>query len=164
MLFVLLVLIVLVSLWLVPLGLPGIWIMLAAAIVHDLVAMEGRIGWVIIGSGVALAVVAEVLEFTLSSRYARKYGGSRRAGWGAIIGGIAGAIVGLPVPVLGSMFGAFVGAFLGALVAEYSRREATAGSASRVATGALLGRVAATVIKVSLAVVIAAMVVISAWR
>lgn len=164
MLFLVLLLVVLASLWLVPLGLPGIWIILGSAIVYDLVSASGQIGWLVIGLGVALAVTAEVLEFTLSSRYARKYGGSRRAGWGAILGGIAGAIVGLPVPIIGSMLGAFAGAFVGALVAEYSRTQATVGSASRVATGALLGRVAAAVIKSTLAVMIGAMVVLAAWR
>ena len=54
--------------------------------------------------------------------------------WGAIIGGIVGAIVGVPVPIIGSVIGAFVGSFVGALAFEYSRRDATAGTATRVAT------------------------------
>src|SRR3712207_5504062 len=101
-----------IGLILIPFGLPGLWLMVGAALVYSYVAPE-RLGiWTILGI-TALAVVAEVIEFVLAGRYARKYGGSRRAGWGAIVGGMVGAIVGVPVPVLGSLVGAFVGAFAG---------------------------------------------------
>ena len=39
-----------------------------------------------------LGLVAEWIEFTMSGKYARKYGGSRRAGWGAMLGGVIGAV------------------------------------------------------------------------
>ena len=116
------------SLLLVPLGLPGTWVMLAAAIGYDMLVPEAPIGGWAIGVVTALSILAEYLEFSLAGRYARKYGGSRRAGWGALVGGFAGAIIGLPIPILGSMIGAFAGAFVGALIAEYTRREATAGT------------------------------------
>jgi len=45
--------------------------------------------------------------------------------------------------VIGSVIGAFAGAFIGALVLELTRTESTRGSATRVAWGALIGRVAA---------------------
>ena len=150
----LLVLAVVVSLILVPLGLPGTWLMLAAAIGYDYLSTVGKIGWVAIGIGLALAVVAEVLEFTLAGRYARKYGGSKRAGWGALIGGFIGAFMGVPVPVIGSVIGAFAGSFIGALIAELSRRESGATVATRAATGALVGRVVATAMKLAFAVTI----------
>ena len=87
---------------LIPLGLPGLWVMLGAALLHWALVPLGGIGvWTLAGAG-ALVVVAEVLEFSLSARYTRKYGGSRRASWGAVIGGVAGAVVGMPVPVVGS--------------------------------------------------------------
>jgi uncharacterized protein YqgC (DUF456 family) len=107
----------LLSIFVVPLGLPGTFFMVAAAIAADYFASAG-IGWIAIGIALALAVTAEVLEWTLSARFAQKYGGSKRAGWGAIIGGFLGAFIGIPVPVIGSMIGAFAGAFVGALVAE----------------------------------------------
>ena len=34
--------------------------------------------------------------------FARRYGGSKRAGWGALAGGLIGAVVGVPVPIIGS--------------------------------------------------------------
>ena len=85
----------------------------------------------------------EVVEFTVAGSYARKYGGSRRASWGAMVGGIVGAFVGVPVPVLGSMVGAFAGAFGGALLAELTVPRAQRGEPVTVAKGALLGRVVA---------------------
>ena len=154
--------VLLLCLVLVPIGLPGTWLMLGAAIGYDALIAGDPIGWGTIVATAVLAVIAEVFEFTLSTRYTKKYGGSRRAGWGAIIGGIAGAIVGVPVPIIGSVIGAFVGSFAGALVAEFSRRESTAGTATRVATGALIGRVVAAGMKTGIGVVIAAWLVAAA--
>jgi len=150
------------SLFLIPLGLPGTWIMVGAAIGYDALVPGDPIGWGTIVATLVLAVIAEIFEFSLSARYTKKYGGSRRAGWGAIIGGIIGAIVGVPVPIIGSVIGAFVGSFAGALVAEYTRRDATAGTATRVATGALIGRVVAAAMKTGMGVVIAAWLVAAA--
>jgi uncharacterized protein YqgC (DUF456 family) len=150
------------SLFLIPFGLPGTWLMVASAVGFNILTGSERIGfWSLILIG-GMAVAGEVLEFSLSGRYTRKYGGSRRAGWGAIIGDIVGAIVGVPVPIIGSVIGAFVGSFAGALVAEYTRREATAGTATRVATGALIGRVVAAAMKTGMGVVIAAWLVAAA--
>jgi uncharacterized protein YqgC (DUF456 family) len=162
MAFALLLVVCLLCLFLVPLGLPGIWVMIGAALVYDWLVPTAQIGWVAIGTAVVLGVIAEVIEFSLSARYAKKYGGSRRAGWGAIIGGIAGALIGVPVPIIGSVIGSFVGSFAGALIAEFTRVRDTQG-ATRVATGALIGRVMATAAKMALACAMAAVLVIGAW-
>jgi uncharacterized protein YqgC (DUF456 family) len=149
----LLVAVLLLSFVMIPFGLPGLWVMVGAALAYQLL-LPGTIGMVTLVGTALLALVAEVLEFTLAGRYARKYGGSRRAGWGAIIGSIVGAIVGVPIPILGSIVGGFVGAFVGAFIAERSGGTELAGS-SRVATGALVGRVVAAAMKTGIGVVIA---------
>jgi uncharacterized protein YqgC (DUF456 family) len=154
----------LLALFMVPLGLPGLWVMIAAAMGYNMLVPAAAISWWVIGVATAAAVLAEYLEFSLAGRYARKYGGSRRAGWGALIGGIVGAFMGVPIPIIGSMIGAFAGSFVGALAAEYSHVHATAGTATRVATGALLGRVVAAAIKMAIGSVIAVMIVLGAWR
>ncbi len=105
---------------------------------------------------VALATVAEVIEFSLGARFARKYGGGRRAAWGAILGGIIGAIIGVPVLIIGSLLGAFLGSFVGAALAEYTSRRELPGSL-RVGWGAFLGRLAATAVKSGLGVAVAAL-------
>ena len=158
----LLALILLGALILIPFGLPGTWVMVAAAVGFNVLTGGERIGVVSLVIVAAMAVAGEVLEFSLSGRYTRKYGGSRRGGWGAIVGGVVGAIVGVPVPIVGSMVGAFVGAFVGALIAEYSR-EANAAAATRVATGALIGRVVAAALKVAIGVAMAVWILFAAW-
>lgn len=141
-----------IGLLLIPLGLPGLWVMVGAALLYSY-AEPQRLGIFSIIVLTVLAGVAEALEFVLSGRFAKRYGGSRRAGWGAILGGIVGAFVGVPVPVIGSVIGAFAGSFAGALVAELTVG-ARVQAATRVATGALLGRVAAVAAKVGIGMVL----------
>ncbi|MGQ0766369.1 MAG: DUF456 domain-containing protein [Gemmatimonadota bacterium] len=150
-------------LFVVPLGLPGLWMMIGAAFLWNWIVPTATIGWGALGLSVAMAVLAEVFEWTLSAKYTARYGGSRRAGWGAILGGIAGAFIGVPIPIIGSVIGAFAGAFAGALIMEFSRRESTAESATRVAKGALVGRVAATAVKVGLGCAVAALLLIATF-
>lgn len=130
-------------------GLPGLWVMSGAVLLYSIGVPAGGVGAVTVIVVFALALAAEVLEFLLTGRFARRYGGSRRAAWGAILGSIVGAFVGVPVPVVGSLVGAFAGAFAGAWLAEMTNR-VSVGSATRVATGALLGRIAATATKVGI--------------
>ena len=152
-----------VALLLIPLGLPGIWLIVGAVALYNPATGTEAVGTMTIVGILVLATIAEVIEFTLAARYTKQYGGSRRAGWGAILGGIVGAIVGVPIPVIGSVIGAFVGSFVGALLAEWSRGTNTAG-ATRVATGALLGRVMATAAKVAIGMVMAIWTLAAAWQ
>jgi uncharacterized protein YqgC (DUF456 family) len=163
MYLIILAAVIIVSLILIVLGLPGLWIMVASAVTYNLVVPGDPIGWVTLIAVAVLAFVAELLEFALAGRYARKYGGSRRAGWGAIIGGIVGAMVGIPVPVIGSVIGAFVGSFLGALIAEFTGGS-SAGDATRVAKGALIGRVISTVLKIGIGFTIGVWIFIAAMK
>ena len=151
---VLFALVLLLALVAIPFGVPGIWIMIAAALGMVWLSPVGHAGWLVIGACVAIAVVSEVADFVLASRYTKKYGGSNRAAWGAIIGGIVGAIVGVPVPIVGPIVGAVAGSFLGALAFELTTG-ATADGATRAATGAAIGRTLATGLKVAAGVVIA---------
>ena len=152
----------LASLFIIPLGLPGTWLMIVSAIVLNVATGATRVGTVTLVGVSVLALVGELLEFSLTGRFTRKYGGSRRAGWGAIIGGMVGAFMGVPVPLVGSMVGAFLGAFVGALVFEYTSPGADHRTATRVATGALLGRVAAAAMKIGIGIAMAAWVLFAA--
>ena len=155
--------VIILSLILIVLGLPGLWIMVATAVVYNLIVPGDPIGWVSLIAVAVLALIAELLEFTMTGRYARKYGGSRRAGWGAIIGGMIGAVVGFPVPIVGPVIGAFVGSFVGALVAELTGG-ASAGDATRVAKGALIGRVVSTMLKIGIGFTIGIWIFIAAMK
>jgi uncharacterized protein YqgC (DUF456 family) len=153
--------VLLVSLFMIPLGLPGLWVMLAAGVGYSIL-VPNSIGVVTLLGITAIAVIAEVLEWTLAGSYARKYGGSKRAGWGAVIGGMVGAMfIGFGIPIIGHVLGAFFGAFAGALVFEYSR-EYNHRVATRVAWGALIGRVVAAALKVVAGLLMAIWLVIAA--
>src|SRR5258706_6280525 len=138
MLVVLLVLVLTGSLLMIPLGLPGTWVMVAAAVGYSFLVAKS-IGLVTLSSILGIALLAELLEFFVAGRYTKKYGGSSRSSWGAIIGGLVGVMVGVPIPIIGSVIGGFVGAFAGALLAEYSSGGGVEAS-TRVATGAVVGR------------------------
>jgi uncharacterized protein YqgC (DUF456 family) len=155
--------VILLSLVLIVLGLPGLWIMVASAVTYNLIVPGEPIGWFTLVAVAVLALVAELLEFTMTGRYARKYGGSRRAGWGAIIGGMIGAFVGFPVPIVGPVIGAFIGSFCGALVAELTGG-ASAGDATRVAKGALIGRAMSTALKIGIGFTIGVWIFVAAMK
>ena len=139
----------------IPVGLPGTWLMICAGLLFRYIVPRPGIGVVAIVGCLVVALVAELLDVAVAGRYTRKYGGSTRGAWGAILGGIVGAIVGVPVPVVGSVIGAFAGSFLGALVAEYSRG-AEHDVAARAASGAAIGRAVAMGLKAAAGCVIAA--------
>ena len=110
-------------------------------------AVYKAVGLLTIAAVVVIAGVAELLEFVFVKRLNERYGGSRKAFWGAIIGGIIGVFVGLPVPILGSVVAAFVGSFIGSAVVTLAEtRDLRA--AHRVGWGVVLGRALAAVVKV----------------
>lgn len=150
MLNVLAVIVMAAALLLVPLGVPGVWIMVG---ILGIGAWAGEVGVLVLGVCVVLAALAEAIEFWVVSKLNVRYGGSRRAFWGAIIGGIAGVIMGVPVPIIGSVIAGFLGSFVGAAVATLheTRELATAG---RVGWGIVLGRMWAAAAKVAAGLVI----------
>jgi uncharacterized protein YqgC (DUF456 family) len=158
---VLLVIVCLAGLVLIPLGLPGLWVMVLGIVGVGVLTDFHGIGLKTIAIATGLAFAGEILEAWVSYHYSRKFGGSRRAGWGALIGGLVGAIVGVPVPVVGSVIGSFAGAFLGAAVLEYSGSSHTPG-AIRVGWGAIIARTWAVAAKTSLGLVIAVISLVAA--
>src|SRR3954471_16639425 len=90
---VLLVVAGLIGLILIPLGLPGLWVILLGIVGYGWLTDFRTLsaGFLILAIG--LAFLGEVLESWIGFRFARRYGGSRRAGWGALVGGLIGAIV-----------------------------------------------------------------------
>jgi uncharacterized protein YqgC (DUF456 family) len=143
-----------IGLALIPLGLPGLWLMVLGVIGYGWMTGFHTIGVTTIAIVIGLALVGEILEWWVGFGFARRYGGSNRAGWGALVGGIVGALVGVPVPIIGSVIGAFVGSFAGAALFEYSSSRIP-GTAVRAGWGAMLGRAFAAATKIGLGIVIA---------
>jgi uncharacterized protein YqgC (DUF456 family) len=152
---------VLGGLLLIPLGLPGLWVMVGGILLYGWLTDFRSMGVATIAIVLGIAFVGEVIESWLGFRFAKRYGGSSRSGWGALLGGLVGAVVGVPVAVIGSVIGAFLGAFIGAALFEFtaSRRVDVA---TRAGWGAVVGRGAAAAAKVALGLVIAVIALFAA--
>jgi uncharacterized protein len=109
--------------WLLTLlGMPGNWLIVAAAAVYALIVPADSSlaisGWaVLILAGLALG--GELIELTAGALGVAKAGGSRRSAvlalLGSVIGGFGGLFVGLPLPVVGPPLAALLFASLGAM-------------------------------------------------
>jgi uncharacterized protein YqgC (DUF456 family) len=161
LLFTLMLALLFLGLVLIPLGLPGLWVMLLAVIGYGALTDFRGVGLGTLITVTVLAFIGEAIEWWVGYRYTRRYGGSRRAGWGALLGGIIGAFAGIPIPIVGSVIGSFLGSFAGAAVFEFTK---TPENAVRVGWGALLGRMWATAAKTSLGLVMAVIAVFAALR
>ncbi len=152
--FVLLIVAFVVGLALIPIGLPGLWLMVLALVGYAALVGFEQVGWTSIAAVLILALVAEMAEAWLGFRFARRYGTSSRAGWGALAGGLAGTLVGTPIPIIGNVIGAFLGSFLGAVVLARGPDtdiRVTLGAG----WGAVLGRAAGAAVKIAVGLAIA---------
>ena len=142
-----------VGLILIPFGLPGLWIMMGGILAYGWLTDFRSVGVATIVIALAIAFFGEILDNWLGFRFAKRYGGSTRSGWGALLGGLVGAGIGVPIAFVGSVIGAFIGAFAGAAVFEYTYSR-HAGVAARAGWGALLGRAAGSAAKIVLRLVL----------
>ena len=151
---VLLIALSVIGLALIPLGLPGLWVMVGGILAYGWLTGFRSVGVIMIAIVLGIAFLGEIIDNWLGFRFAKRYGGSTRSGWGALLGGLVGAVIGVPIALIGSVIGAFVGSFIGAALFElsYSRH---AGVAARAGWGAVMGRVAAAAVKIALGIVLA---------
>jgi hypothetical protein len=154
LLSIVVVLAMLVCVLLIPLGLPGLW--LIVMITLGLVLL-GSLTWTFGLIVAAVALIAEIAEFGVLKRFGEAQGASRKAFWGAVLGGFVGLFVGLPVPVIGPMITAFLGSFLGACLVTYAETLSVQQSA-RVGWAVLMARAAAVALKVAVSAAIIAAV------
>src|SRR5437667_10439396 len=97
---------IILGLLLVPLGLPGLWVMVAGVVGYGWLTDFRSVGVATIAVVLGLAFLGEIVEWWLGFRLARTFGGSRRSAWGALVGGPVGPLMGLPVRIAGSVTGA----------------------------------------------------------
>lgn len=159
LLFALLLVVVLLACWaLTLLGMPGNWLMVAAAAVYAFFMPPEStvaIGWQVVAGLLVLAIVGEVVEFLAGAMGVAKAGGSRRGAvlalLGSIVGALVGLVVGLPIPLIGSVVAAVLfaglGAMAGAILGE-TWAGSTADKSWQVAKLAFWGRLAGTLGKV----------------
>lgn len=140
------------SLLLIPLGLPGVWVMVGIMLVGVVADLASP--WIFLAL-LVLAGLAELLEYVAVGRMTARYGGTARTFWGAVLGGLVGALIGTPVPVVGSLIGALLGTVAGAFLLTWHQTGHAVGSA-RASWGALVGRAVAIGLKVFVGLVIIA--------
>lgn len=158
-------LVALACLGLIPLGLPGLWIMIGLAVLAQLMetvpftsAASIHFGWPLLGASLAIATAAEIAEAMAGAAGTKLGGGTRRGMVGAFVGGIAGAILltpVIPVPIVGTLVGGVLGSFAGAWIGEASAEHALhPDQKMRAALGAAAGKLAGTFGKLAAGVVI----------
>lgn len=112
--------------------------------------------WFIVVTGI-IALLATLLDYYLPVAGTKKYGGSKRGVWGAIIG----LFVGVFFPILGP-FGILIWPFLGAFLGELSQQKSQK-NALRAAWGSFVGFLAGTLIKLGISLVYAGIFIYQLW-
>lgn len=123
-------------------NLPGIPVMFGGMLLAAWVDHFTKIPvWVIVILGV-LAAFSIVFDFLAGSYGAKRYGASKAAVWGALLGTIVGLFFGIP----GLLLGPFVGAVIGQLASG-----SPIDHAARVGFGTWIGLLIGTAIKLAVA-------------
>ncbi len=152
-------------------GLPGNWLMVAAAALYAWLAPTTgptQITWFTPLAMTILAAGGELAELAAGVWGARRAGGSRRAAIFSLIGSMAGALLGaslgLPIPLIGppiaALLGGAFGALAGAAFAEQTRGE-TSRHSLRVGIAAFLGRLLGTGAKTLVATILAVIAIVA---
>ena len=136
----------------VPFGLPGPLLQGLAALALSLATHGARMRWYWAAGFVALGIAAELIDLAAGRFGLKKFGASKHAAWGALLGGVLGACGGslIPVPLLGSVIASFIGTFAGAILFEM-RHERTLEPNVKIGIGAVLGRALGVALKLCIA-------------
>ena len=131
------------------LSISGTWLVgVAALMAAALTGPDAFPGWSTLLGFFAVCAGVDIIEWFAASWGVRRRGGSRAAGWLALLGTILGAILGgMVVPILGSLVGMMIGSFTLVYWAENRRLRHTA-HAAHIATGAVLAAMSVLILKV----------------
>jgi uncharacterized protein YqgC (DUF456 family) len=145
-------------------GLPGTFVILAAALVYAWATDFAVVQWGTILWMGGLALLAEGIEFVAAARAPAGTRPSRRVALAAIVGALIGGIAGTPFLFgIGSLLGAFAGAFAGAALATASQG-GTMSESVRTGFAALRGRLLGFVVKSAIAVAMLVLLAAAIWR
>lgn len=134
------------------LSLSGTWLVVAAAALVALVAGSDLPGaWTVVIVYAVISGLVEGAEVLSGAWGVKRRGGSYLTGVAAVAGGIAGMLLGffIPVPLVGNLLGMLAGSFVLAFAVERYRLKKSSEDAADIALGAVMGRVAMILIKVS---------------
>jgi uncharacterized protein YqgC (DUF456 family) len=133
-------------------NLPANWLILVGLGIWEWAHPEviATWGFFILLFGICLA--GEVVEFVVQYWGARRFGGTNRGAWAAVVGAIVGGIFGAPFFFgLGALAGALLGAFTASLLVEMGQGRSFS-EARHAAMGAMWSKVFGTVAKIGLGV------------
>lgn len=120
-------------------GAPLIWL---GMLIYGFIDKFQNLSWAFfIGQGLAVVLIF-LIDYLASVWGVRRYGGSKEAIWGSVLGGILGIFVLGP---FGLIFGPFVGAVAGELY-----RRTPFGKALEVGLGTLIGFLGGTALKLAI--------------
>lgn len=162
--YILLLLLTIGGLALTLIGLPGLWLMVGSMAVFAMITgWEIYVGAPSLIAVLALAMVAEILEFIAGAAGSKAAGGRTRGMIGAIVGAVIGGLFLsiIPIPIISTIIGACLGAFLGAAIMELSDKDVQ--HAIRVGVGAAKGRFWGIAIKLGIGAVMLIVILIAAF-
>jgi len=144
-------------------GLPGNWAIIGLFAIWKWTHPELNAGWLFFALLIALALVGEGIEFGASVWGAKKYGGTSKGNWGAMLGAILGSIFLAPFLLgFGALAGAFLGAYIGCFLLEKLQGRPTP-EARKAAFGAMWGKVFGVVAKLGIGIGILSLSVPKVW-
>jgi hypothetical protein len=157
---VILCLLMVCSLGLDILSMPGNWIVLILGIAAGGVEGFKKINLTIILVLLGLAIFGELLQVLLSYFGTRVGGAGRLASLSALIFGLVGVFaLGSWIPVVGALIGAFAGAFLGGFLVEMLTKRKI-GRAWRAGIAAMFGRAGSIICKIAVGAAMIVLIII----
>ena len=149
---VLCIALMILSLALIFLGLPGTWVILALAGLWAAFTDDSGLGWRFFALLGGMAGIGEFAEFSAGYFGVKRFGGSGKGSLGGMVGAVVGGIL---CATLFFGFGALLGALAGGFVGCYLMEKITGaahGPALRAAFGATLGRFGGFVVKLGIGI------------
>jgi uncharacterized protein YqgC (DUF456 family) len=132
------------------LSISGTWVIVLASILAAVVSPAPFPGLITILVFIGLAAAIELLEWFAGMYGVTRRGGSKLAGFMALVGGILGIFAGsiIPIPIVGSLIGMTFCSFALVYVVERHRLQQDA-QAAHIAMGSVMARVFMIMVKVS---------------
>jgi len=139
------------------LGISGTWLVVAGTLIAAWIRPDGFPGLWTVAVFAVLSGLVELAEALSGLWGVRRRGGSKLAGFMAVLGGLGGLLLGslVPVPVLGSLLGMVAGSF-GLVFAVEAYRLKHTQKAARIAWGAVVAHVLVILLKVLMTLGLAA--------
>lgn len=151
------------SLFLLMLGLPGNWLILGLTLAWSLLGGE-PFGWAFFAPLLALAVLGEAAEFAAGHFGGKRFGGTGKGSLGGIIGAFVLGLACAPLLFgLGALLGALAGGYLGSFIFEKAHGMKTS-KALRAAFGTMLGRFGGFLAKLGVGIALVALSAPRIWQ